>query len=154
MIRRGTALLFVIIALASCSGLAQETHVKLPSDNYHDNLQRWQQAGWQDYDISYQRQCFCLPEHLRPLRVELRRGKITNAVYADDGSALDPEINYWLKSVDDWFELISEAILLPAAEIQVSYDEKLGFPVSIFIDYHKRIADDEIMVRDIHVIKR
>jgi len=146
------ALFFSVVLISSCSGLAQQTNSV--ADEYQQNFQIWQQTGWKDYDLIYQRQCFCLAEVLRKIRVEVRDGKIANAVYADDGSAIAAEIDYSLKSVSDWFELIAEAIDRPAEGLQVSYDEMLGFPNSISIDYYRRMADDEVMVEIFDVIRK
>jgi len=90
--RRIIVLFFSAILLSSCSGLAQQTSSVVVQ--YQQNFKLWQQAGWKDYDLIYQRQCFCLAEVLRKIRVEVRDGEIVNAVYADDGSAIDADINY------------------------------------------------------------
>jgi len=150
--RRIIVLFFPAILLSSCSGLAQQTSSVVVQ--YQQNFKLWQQAGWQDYDLVYQRQCFCLAEVLRKIRVEVRDGKIANAVYADDASAIAADIDYSLKSVSDWFELITEAIERPAEGLQVSYDEVLGFPNSISIDYYQRMADDEVVVEIFDVIRK
>ncbi|PCH62825.1 MAG: hypothetical protein COC09_07240 [Gammaproteobacteria bacterium] len=140
------------LLLVACSGLAQQE--RFAGDRYHQNFQKWQQAGWQDYDLIYQRQCFCLAEVLKKIRVEVRDGRIVSAGYADGNSRINPDRDYDLKSIDDWFELISEAIDRPADSLQVRYDERLGYPRSISIDYYQRMADDEVSVKIFDVIQK
>jgi len=152
MPRRLVILVFIVAALVACSGLVQQP--LSVNDEYQQNLQRWQNLAWQNYDVSYQRQCFCLPEQLKAIRVEVRAGSIANAVYADDNSPLAAGIEYDLITVNGLFGLIVEAIERPADQLHVSYDKALGFPDSISIDYVKRMADDEVVIKNIYVIRK
>lgn len=147
-----SVVVMAIAVLTACSGWAQQ--VQSGTGDLQSHRQQWRHAALQDYDVSYQRQCFCLPELQRPILVEVRGGKIRNAVYAEDNGRLAPEIDYDLKTVDDWFALIDTASKLSVAQLRVRYDEVLGYPTSIFIDYHERMADDEITVSDIKVTNR
>ncbi len=47
-------------------------------------------------------------------------------------------------TVDKLFLVVDDALKRKAAEISVTYDETLGFPKSIKIDYIKLAIDDEI----------
>ncbi len=143
---------FMVAVLSACSGFAQQLPPMV--GEYQKSLKRWQQASLQNYDISYHRQCFCLAELVRPLRVEVRDGRIASAVYADDGSPLLPDLDYDLKSVDDFFDLIADAIDRSADKLHVSYDDTLGFPSSISIDYFKRMVDDEVTITSIQVVRK
>ena len=142
---------FVVALLSACSGLAQPLPPVVAE--YQENRQLWQQANLQNYDMSYQRQCYCRTELLRPLRVSVREGRIASALYADDGSILLPDLDYDLKSVGDFFDLIADAIDRSADKLHVSYDDTLGFPSSISIDYFKLMSDDEVTIQSIQVVR-
>jgi hypothetical protein len=68
----------------------------------------------------------------------------SDAVYADeDQEMVDPDNSPELLTIDSAFTLIQEAIDQEAASITVEYNETLGYPMSISIDYNAMIADEE-----------
>lgn len=154
--RTSTLLLLCLFVLNACSGV--ERHVandgSQAAKEYYQNLKRWQSLGWENYDVVYQRQCFCVAAVTKKIRVKVRGGRINDAVYAEDNGTLVSDINHGLKSIDDWFKLISNAIDRPADSLQVSYDEALGYPRSLSIDYYQRMADDEVSVKIFDVIQK
>ena len=50
------------------------------------------------------------------------------------------------KSIIDYFVMIEEAALNGAHNIVAFYDEDLGYPTYIYIDYDELVADDEIII--------
>ncbi len=114
---------------------------------------KWHAAKVHDYDLSYEKQCYCLAKHMRPILAKIRDGEITEAVYADDNSVI-AEGEITIESVESLFAFIADASERAAHSISVSYDLTLGFPVSIAVDYHNRIADDGIAYGNIKVVKK
>ena len=107
-------------------------------------LQRWEEAGLDDYDYQYQRQCFCLFDYVRPMAVQVRGGAVVSVVYADEeGGPVAEEIAAEVPTVDGLFALLQEAVDGNAASLRATYDEELGHPLDVFVDYDFRIADEE-----------
>ena len=46
-------------------------------------------------------------------------------------------------TVEELFALLQDAVRRKAARIEVSYDERYGYPTELFIDYDERMADEE-----------
>lgn len=151
MVLYRTLLCFTLITLVACTGLVEQNSAA--DDEFYSYLQKWRLAAIENYDMHYQPLCYCLPEHQRRIYLQVRSGQIVSAVYADNKERLDPSVDYDLKSVSDLFDLIDEAMAKPAAELVVSYDDSLGYPTSIYIDYYARMVDDEITVSDIGLIR-
>ncbi len=63
-------------------------------------------------------------------------------------STATPEFRY---TVDTLFDLIEAAISTPRATVDPVYDEVLGYPVDLFIDWDYATAGDEILVGKGHV---
>lgn len=147
-----TSLALLAFVMSACAGLVAEPSPTRQA--YLDHLERWRDQAWVNYDMVYQRRCYCLPQHSRPLRLQVRNGVISQARYADDGARLDDGVEHDLKTVSDWFEVIEAASRYPAASLDVDYDAAFGFPREIDIDYDKRIADDEQSVTIFEVIRR
>ena len=45
--------------------------------------------------------------------------------------------------VEELFALLQDAVTRSAARIEVSYDERYGYPTELFIDYDEGMADEE-----------
>jgi len=71
----------------------------------------------------------------------------TTEVFYDVATAQDsygsPVDTISLSPIPHLFDVIQDALDTQAFNIQVTYDETLGFPTSIEIDYDARIADEE-----------
>ena len=70
-------------------------------------------------------------------------GTIESVVCRDSGQLVDQTVFGGFESVSGLFGLIQQAINLEAASISVEYDPEVGYPLSVYIDYDERIADEE-----------
>jgi hypothetical protein len=91
----------------------------------------WQARGLRDYAFDFERQCFCVPEAVQPVRIEVRGGEITEVRSRDTGEVvpLSPAIPWY--TVD---ELLRQADVAQAdgQEVRVEYHAD-GFPSQIEI---------------------
>jgi len=136
---RGAATAALLAALAG-SGCGTSPF-ELSTTAWADYRARWEAAGITDYEYEFQRTCEC--KDTRPARIEVRTGRVTAATYTDSGESA-PSAGY--PTIDELFELIDEAISAEAASMRVSYDQRLGYPTEIRIDYDLNVADDEIEI--------
>lgn len=102
---------------------------------------QWNAAGSENYDYFLQRLCFCAPESIRRGLVEVRSGIVTTVTDAETLQPLDPQD---FLTVDGLFNELQIALNLPAFAIDAQFDDTLGYPQSIHIDFSEPIADDEI----------
>lgn len=113
-----------------------------------ENRAKWQELGSPDYTFNFQRVCFCLRDFTRQAVLTVEAGRITTAVFADTGEAvgelIDPTDAYY--TIDQLFAQIDEATQQGAEIISVEYDEELGYPTDLFIDFSTGIADEEFTV--------
>lgn len=105
--------------------------------------QRWQDADMDGYRMTLQRVCFCpVPDYTGPFAVTVRDGEVASVLL--QGAGVDAERGM---SVDALFALIDDAYDRGAVEVEVKFDDELGYPTSIGIDYDFQMADEEIGYR-------
>jgi hypothetical protein len=98
---------------------------------------RWDAAGIDDYTIAYRQLCFC--PHVA-VRVEVVDGEVVNVVSLDPEPpmSLEPEDQL---TVDDLFDEAREAF--GADRVAITYDDELGYPITIDVDQILEAVDDE-----------
>jgi phage gp36-like protein len=106
----------------------------------------WQEAGLITYTYVYQRSCFCLPIDTAPKVVDIVDGVVVSVdcqpAQAVHCSGNDDNI----PTIEGLFEEIQLAIESSAFLVDVQYDDELGYPLSIYIDYEEFIADEELII--------
>jgi len=86
------------------------------------------------YRITVQNNCFCPLEVLRPVRLTVRNGAITEAVRRSDNTALPPAEWRAYRTVDGVFAEISAGLRRGARRVAVDYDSRDGYPRETLID--------------------
>jgi hypothetical protein len=104
---------------------------------------RWESEGPQHYQFVSRQACFCASDLNRPINITVQVNQIVSAKYVDDQTPVADVVLRLQLTIDGAFDLIQDAIERDAALLAVSYDEALGYPTSISVDYNKRTADDE-----------
>jgi hypothetical protein len=142
-VRRVVAILAAASAGLTAIGGAQTVGVEA-------QWAQWKAAGIGSYEYGYNKYCDCHRDAPPETVVTVVDGAVTRVhhlhldspreVPAREGSlAL-----YW--TVDDLFALIVSATARDAT-VRVRYDEALGYPMAIFIDYDADLIGDELDVR-------
>lgn len=108
----------------------------------HQN--QWVSQSIESYRYQLGITCFCLVEISRPVTIEVRNGATHSVSYLADGTAADAKYFEKYDTIDELFLIIDDAIDQKADEIKVTYDEELGFPTRIHIDFMKEAVDDEM----------
>ena len=102
----------------------------------------WASQGGDDYDMTFNWQCFCIVDYVQRVDLEGRGGAVSSGVPTDGGDALTSEQLVEYRTVPELFDFIQDAIDRDAVEIRVSYDTS-GYPAEAWIDYDAGIADEE-----------
>lgn len=97
----------------------------------------WERRALRDYTVNVRRVCFCAPTPQDDVRIRVSGGVLVEA------NALSADGNYDMPLAEDarrsWytvtgmFDLVSES--LTADRIVVEYDEDVGYPAFVLLDY-------------------
>jgi hypothetical protein len=111
---------------------------------------RWASADISAYEYGYQKFCECQREEPPEIMVTVAGGSVSGVRYRYPGDL--PEIPVearkleWYWTIEDLFELV-ETAMASSADLRVSYDEALGYPSRLYIDYDSELIGDEVDVR-------
>ena len=133
------ALVLTLAFLAGCTPMPSGADPD-PTDSGDPALiearTRWADAGLMAYRYQIQYSCFCPPEAMGPFIVLVRNGTEATSEEAV------PEF-VTLPTIEELFAMIEEAYAQDASTVEVTYEERLGYPLAIFIDYDEMMADEE-----------
>ncbi len=114
------------------------------------NRSRWRAAGIDDYEYGDHRFCECYRRAPPETIVTVRQGKVVRVHHRHADSSREVPARegslQWYWTIDDLFALI-EFATDREAQIRVRYDENLGYPVQVYVDYDSELVGDEIDVR-------
>jgi hypothetical protein len=110
----------------------------------------WAAADHDAYVYAYERYCECYRNEQPQTVVTVSDGRIERVFHLHENSEREvpaPERGLDLYStIDDLFAKIARAFDLEAT-VRVSYDESLGYPVALYIDYDPSLVGDETDIR-------
>ncbi len=140
----------VLVPLAGCPAPAETEPIEPPvlpggpaairSPELDAAMARWEAAELDGYSMTLRRICFCpTPDYTGPFTVAVRDGEVASVTL--DGTAVPAERGM---SVEDLFDLLEDAYAREAEVVEVTFDEALGYPTAINIDYSSMMADEEI----------
>jgi coxsackievirus/adenovirus receptor len=104
------------------------------------NMKKWQSFNICNYSISSLIVCNCTEEYSTSKTLKIVNGKIT---HVGDKLYPDEELTNF-KSVNEMFEFINELYSSEKHILNVSYDEKYGFPTYLYVDEEEMMVDEEI----------
>ena len=134
--------LFTLLPLAlllSCVSRSEAVSQQSTQNHYR----QWSEYS-QNYDVSFQQLCYCLPDYIRPIRISVRDNFIVKAIFEDDQSEVPDVIAADLKTIEDIFQTIINAESGQAHSVKIEYDLSMHFPLKVDIDFDDRLADDEL----------
>ncbi|HET6637429.1 MAG TPA: DUF6174 domain-containing protein [Gemmatimonadota bacterium] len=136
-----------IASLTAVSLLALGCSVSGPDDEEDglarlaDAVQAWQASGISDYELAMRRTCGeCLPLDALAVVVTVSGGDRTVSLASNGEPVTALPRTY--PDVEGLFDLI-EDMVLAGADVDVDYDDEIGFPRSISVDPVPDAVDDE-----------
>ncbi len=102
----------------------------------------WAAEGGDDYDMTFNWQCFCIVEVVERVDLEIRADTVEAGAVTDSGAGLTSERLAEYQTVPELFDFIQDGIDQDAAEIRVTYAAS-GYPDEAWIDYEAQLADEE-----------
>ncbi|HET9332702.1 MAG TPA: DUF6174 domain-containing protein [Gemmatimonadota bacterium] len=106
--------------------------------------ERWAGQRILDYQLTLSRSCFCSPEGAGLVVLTVLEGEPAEWQYFLSGDPIAPEWRAFFPTVEGLFDFVEDAIDRGAESIEVRYDEDLGLPTTIRVDYRLAAVDEEI----------
>ena len=102
----------------------------------------WEREGPASYRYVYAPRCECPPTVARATWVTVEQGVVVDAAYFDGNEPVNigPQL---YGTVDSLFARVQRAYDQHAAVVRVRYDPQLGYPVDVWIDWRRDVADEE-----------
>jgi hypothetical protein len=136
-------MLLLVMSLAFAAGCGDSTG---PSPiELARNRAKWSTLGPASYTFEFQRQCYCLLEAIRLVRISVQEGVVGNVSDAATGESIPPaEVDQYFRiTIDSLFGWVAAA-RQNAAELDVEFDATFGYPRDVWIDYLEDAIDDEV----------
>ena len=133
--------LLTLLAVTSCTN-------SVPRE-LTDNEKLWKDQELDNYDFTLERQCFCPEDWRGPVNIEVRNGNAVSVTYQSDGSVVTEGKFDDVDTIDKLFILLNNAYAgkgdfeQKADSVDVTYDEQMWYPVSLYIDVSQQMADEE-----------
>src|SRR5688572_29894540 len=141
-VRPSVALLPLL--LAGCGILGSEDETR---DMLERNERVWAQNAPSRYRFVLQRLCFCGTEVVEPVLVTVENGAVVSRTYVASGRPVGAQWTSLFPAMEGVFDIVREALDRNADQLDVSYDGRLGYPLSASIDYVRNAIDDELELR-------
>ncbi len=140
---RRAFILIPVLLLSLCGACGDDTVTPPESTKLAQARERWQRDGFNSYDITQRRNCFCMLGG-RPVRLVVLRDSLISGLNLEDSTALTPEQLQWYLTIDRLFEYIGTFDPAAVARYEADFDSTHGFPAHFWVDRDTRIADEEI----------
>ncbi len=141
--RTARARLVAIALLAAGSGCGGPAGPSEIEETLRENRSRFRALVGGSYVFDYRNLCFCSVFLVDGVRITVRDQAIVSVVALTDGRPEPPERWHFYKTVEGVFSAIEDAVRQDAATLEVSYDERLGYPTHVFIDMDLLMIDEE-----------
>ena len=141
--RAARARLMALVGLAAAIGCTSPAGPSEIEETLHENRSRFRALVGDSYVFDYRNLCFCPVFLVDGVRITVREHRIVSVAALTDGQPEPPERWHFYKTVEGVFSAIEDAVGRDPATLEVSYDQRLGYPTHVFIDLDLMIADEE-----------
>ena len=123
--------MLLIAALFACS---------MPNHQFEldEGRERWTENAPSHY--RYVQDEWAFADSVGPVRIEVLDGEIVSAVVVETD---EPAPDERALTIDDLFDMVQDEIDEDPYDLDVVYDEDLGFPATVDVDPIKNAMDDE-----------
>ena len=115
-----------------------------PQANLTEHRALWDGTGIADYTFNFQRICFCNAQFIIPVRLTIRGDTIIEVFDLQEEQPIETYAPGDYLGIDELFDFLQGAIDQNAVEIDVSYDQNLGHPVDITVDFSRQRFNDDL----------
>ena len=119
-------------------------------DDVAANRGVWAAAGIASYEYRYEKVCDCHRDTPAETIVTITNGVVVDVRYDREDYLSEVAVateNYrWSRTIDDLFTLV-ETASETADTLRVAYEQTLGYPAYIYIDYDHAMVGEEVELR-------
>lgn len=108
-------------------------------EEFNGNKEKWLKSGIINYSFNFNWSCYCPDEYTQNVKIVVRNNLIDEVIPSIEDTDID-EGQY--KTFIELFNSIESKS--DAFQISISYDERLGYIKSSYVDESQMIADEEI----------
>ena len=126
--------------LVSCGGGNSQDSIQ--SLTYASAKQLWSDSEPSNYRFSLTVNRFRVSEG--SITVIVQSGKVFGAFYTQTKASVSDDRLKTLPSLTGLFQLADEAYAKNAAQVDMTFNPTLGYLESLYIDFDKRVADEEV----------
>ncbi len=137
------SIMFLLTCLLAWTGCDSDPAAPAYRDDLSRARDRWGQMGFDSYEITQRRNCYCALGG-RPVRLLVLRDSLVSGVNLEDSTALSADQLQWYLTVDQLFDTIAAIDPSNVARFQVQFDTSYGFPAYFYVDRDLQIADEEM----------
>ena len=134
----------IVAPLAACDSITGTDDLGRAQSELDRNWDRFERNAPLSYSYTVRVECECPSDVTRPVEVWVDRGSIEYLLYVDDGRPVPLSYANSFPSAEQLFDAIQDGIDRRADRIDVEYDVTYGYPTSVYIDYDRGIADEEL----------
>jgi hypothetical protein len=107
------------------------------------NQGRWERSNISTYTYTTSWHCFCMREYVAQVSVKVVDGEVVEVNFIDPSLVEVPKPGRFV-TIDGLFDHLQNALDQDAFNISATYDDQLGYPVEVFVDYDQGIVDEEL----------
>ena len=144
LLRRTLVLCSIVGSCLVSGAVAGSDSAQAQQQQLNDSQKKWESKNIRDYQYTFNWGCFCPPEHNKPVIISVRNGVLASVKYADNSAPVDKSNYSRYRTIEGLFEFIQDAINKKAYKMEISYDDKLGYPTFASIDYSQLLMDEEM----------
>ncbi len=147
------AMLGVAVVLSLGCGSGSESITSLPQSELTRSKELWSSKGIHSYRFTLQRGCFCSPDVLTPVVIEVH-GDTTTSITKVGGGTVDGTAFASYNTIDKIFTAIQNTLDIHGNVNATTYHTTQGYPIQVDLDPHPNLADDEesLQVSDFQVL--
>jgi hypothetical protein len=131
------------LLLWACAACDDDTVAPPDRSALEQAREQWEHNGFDSYEITQRRNCFCLLGG-EDVRLLVYRDSLISGLILSDSTHLSPAQLEWYMTVDQLFDFLGAIDPASVAAFEVRFDSTFDFPSSFWIDYDTAIADEEI----------
>ena len=121
------------ILLFSCAKSAEDKDLS-------SNQSKWNKKNIAIYEFTLTINCFCPQERVGPHVIKVVDGQIVSV----NNMPYDPDATGELMTIDDLFTFVATSIERHPYRKTIEYNSTFGYPQTVWFDFNKTMADEEI----------
>lgn len=143
-------LVWLAMILAACSSPTEAERLLARAERAEA---LWLETRPVEYEARQSRICECLPAATGPVRLQVTRSAGSEAptdtetlmggTYTQSGEPVPAQFLQHFLTAQELFDLVREGVEERAFSVEATFDQELGYPRSVSVDWDEQIADEE-----------